>query len=259
LSSTESTAARFNAIAAVYDETREPLSRGALDKIESTLNRDGCRKLLEAGVGTGRIAIPLSQRGFDIVGIDVSPGMLAWAKKKGLGRLIMADGNLPPFRRKAFDAVVMAHVLHLLEDPAKTFKALEEIASREVVVLTRARDGAHRNPDDSRAVIYEAIRRAATELGYVTPPVGGWQRNFMREVEFLARLPPNELLTIQDVSGVTTLEERLKHMEKRAYGWSYSFPEEAFHKVIERAKSSLDPSMEVKFRRVERMAIWKVG
>lgn len=259
MSSTETTAARFNAIADVYDETREPLSQGALDKIASTLSRDGCRKLLEAGVGTGRIAIPLAQRGFDIVGIDVSPGMLAWAKKKGVRRLIVADGNLPPFRRKTFDAVIMAHVLHLLEDPPKTFKALGEIASREIVVLTRARDGAHRDPDESRAVIWEAIRKAAMELGYATPPVGGWQRNFMREVEYLDRSPPSELVTIQDVSGVTTLVERLKHMEKRAYGWSYSFPEEVFHKVIERAKSSLDPNMKVKFRRVERMAIWKIG
>lgn len=259
MSSTETTAARFNAIAEVYDETREPLSQGALDKIASTLTQDGCRKLLEAGVGTGRIAIPLAHRAFDIVGIDISPGMLAWAKKKGLERLIVADGNQPPFRRKTFDAVIMSHVLHLLEDPAKTFKALGEVVSREIVVLTRARDGANRDPDESRATIWKAIRKAATELGYVTPPVGGWQRNFMREVEFLAKSPPDKLVTIQDVSGVTTLAERLKHMEKRAYGWSYSFPEEAFRKVIERAKSSLDPNMEVKFRRVERMAIWKVG
>jgi SAM-dependent methyltransferase len=37
---------------------------------------------LELGVGTGRIAIPLSQRGIDVHGIDLAPAMVARLKEK---------------------------------------------------------------------------------------------------------------------------------------------------------------------------------
>lgn len=38
--------------------------------------------ILELGVGTGRIAIPLAQAGFSVVGIDSSPAMLTVARSK---------------------------------------------------------------------------------------------------------------------------------------------------------------------------------
>jgi ubiquinone/menaquinone biosynthesis C-methylase UbiE len=258
LSSTEATATRFNAAAEVYDETRQPLSGEALDRIASVLARDGCKTLLEAGVGTGRIAIPLAQRGFDITGIDVSPGMLTKARKKGVEGLIAADGSLPPFRGKAFDAVIMAHVLHLLEGPARTFEALEAVASKEIVVLSRARDSAHRDPDDSREIVWEAIRKASAELGHILPTRREWERNSAREVEFLSKFPPDELITLQDLSGTTTLAERMKFMEQTARGWPDSLPEDILPKVIERARSSLDPRAKIKFRRVEQMRLWKL-
>lgn len=258
MSSTEATASRFNTVADIYDETREPLSGEALDRIASILVRDGCRTLLETGVGTGRVAIPLKQRGFGVVGIDVSPGMLARAKMKGVENLITADGNLPPFRGKIFDAVIMAHVLHLLDDPLKTFKVLAEIASKEIVVLMRARDSAHRDPDDSRTIIWDAIRKASAELGYSTPTMEGWRRVSLREAEFLSKFPPTEVITVHDVSGVTTLGERLEFIEKRAYGRSDSLPKGALPNVIDRVRSSLDADMKIKFRRVEQMAIWKL-
>ena len=37
---------------------------------------------LELGVGTGRIALPLSQRGVRVHGIDVSPAMIAQLRAK---------------------------------------------------------------------------------------------------------------------------------------------------------------------------------
>lgn len=255
VNSTKTTAARFNTVADTYDETREPLSGEALDRIASILSRDWCRMLLEVGVGTGRIAVPLMQRGFDITGIDVSHSMLARAKSKGVEGLIVADGNLPPFRRKAFDAVIMAHVLHLLDDPFKTFEALSEMASREIVILKRARD---KDPDDSRRIIWEAVKKSSAELGYSMPARGLRQLNSLRETEFLSKLPPTELVAIQDVSGVARLGERMRFMEKNASGWPDSLPEDALPKVIERARSSLDPNTEIKFRRVEQMAIWKL-
>ena len=42
-------------------------------------------RVLELGIGTGRIALPLKERGVDIHGIDASPAMTACLKRKKLG------------------------------------------------------------------------------------------------------------------------------------------------------------------------------
>ena len=39
-------------------------------------------KILDVGCGTGRLAIPLNEMGYDVVGIDLSEGMLAVMKEK---------------------------------------------------------------------------------------------------------------------------------------------------------------------------------
>src|SRR5687768_3124067 len=38
--------------------------------------------ILELGVGTGRVAIPLAQEGYDVVGLDASASMLAVARER---------------------------------------------------------------------------------------------------------------------------------------------------------------------------------
>jgi len=40
------------------------------------------RKLLELGCGAGRIALPLAQPGFDVVGLDNQPEMLQKAEER---------------------------------------------------------------------------------------------------------------------------------------------------------------------------------
>lgn len=42
-------------------------------------------RILDAGCGTGRVAIELARRGYDLVGIDVDPAMLDQARAKSAG------------------------------------------------------------------------------------------------------------------------------------------------------------------------------
>jgi SAM-dependent methyltransferase len=71
-------------VAATYDETESPMFDPAV--IEPTVDfleelSDGGR-VLELGIGTGRIALPLAGRGVEVHGIDLSRAMVARLKAK---------------------------------------------------------------------------------------------------------------------------------------------------------------------------------
>lgn len=42
----------------------------------------GCTRILELGVGTGRVALPLAEAGFHVIGVDLSAPMLNRARKR---------------------------------------------------------------------------------------------------------------------------------------------------------------------------------
>jgi 2-polyprenyl-3-methyl-5-hydroxy-6-metoxy-1,4-benzoquinol methylase len=53
----------------------------------------GC-EILDVGAGTGRLAIPLSQAGFQVTAVDASRGMLDVLKRKDTNKLITTHQNL---------------------------------------------------------------------------------------------------------------------------------------------------------------------
>jgi SAM-dependent methyltransferase len=225
------------------------------------LSGAGIRTILEAGIGTGRIALPLQQRNFQMFGVDLSRGMLTKARGKGIQSVVLADANHLPLRDKQFDAALMAHVIHLLENPAETFESLRRVATKEIVVLVRKRDGTTgADTDEGRVPVRETFRRIAAEQGYRLPErPGGWGDGFFRkESEFLAAFPPSDLITVEDELIVTTIRERLSFFQRRAYGHPSEIPEEAFHRIMQAVMEAVDADREVRLQRVEQMAIWRM-
>ncbi|HKN39472.1 MAG TPA: class I SAM-dependent methyltransferase [Acidimicrobiia bacterium] len=91
------------------------------------------RSVLDAGSGTGRVAIELARRGLDVVGVDADPGMLAAARAKAPDldwvladlsdfELVAADG------RRRFDAAVMAGNVMIFVVPGTEGAVLEHVA-----------------------------------------------------------------------------------------------------------------------------------
>jgi SAM-dependent methyltransferase len=66
-------------IAGVYDRYFGEVDEGAIDLLEE-LAAGG--QVLELGIGTGRIALSLHQRGVRVSGIDASPAMIARLREK---------------------------------------------------------------------------------------------------------------------------------------------------------------------------------
>lgn len=107
----------FDPVAHLYDATRQA-PEWAYDALPSLLELAGRdARLLEAGVGTGRIASRLLALGANLTGIDLSAAMMARLKQKNPGaRLALADATRLPFPAAAFDAVITSHVMHLIPD-----------------------------------------------------------------------------------------------------------------------------------------------
>ncbi|HKM98906.1 MAG TPA: class I SAM-dependent methyltransferase [Candidatus Binataceae bacterium] len=80
-------------IADVYDQY--PTTPGNADQVVEVLAAlAGKRRVLELGIGTGRIALPLAARGFKVSGIDASPKMVEKLREKPGGDAIpVAIGN----------------------------------------------------------------------------------------------------------------------------------------------------------------------
>lgn len=110
----------FDRAAGYYDETRG-FPPGVEERVAELFARAGGldrgSRVLELGIGTGRIALPLAARGVRVVGVDLSAPMLArLVEKRGALAVspVRADAARLPFRDAAFDAVIGVHVFHLI-------------------------------------------------------------------------------------------------------------------------------------------------
>jgi SAM-dependent methyltransferase len=80
-------------IADVYDHWPR-LPANTERAVEFLAAAAGRGPILELGIGTGRLALPLAQRGFAVQGIDASPAMVAKLRAKpGGDRITIVMGN----------------------------------------------------------------------------------------------------------------------------------------------------------------------
>jgi len=78
-------------VAGVYDEWHSEYDPLAIDAL-AELAQNG--KALELGIGTGRIALPLSERNVEVYGIDAAPSMISRLRSKpGADRITVTQGS----------------------------------------------------------------------------------------------------------------------------------------------------------------------
>src|SRR3954465_12797242 len=105
---------------------------GEADLVESLLRDSGATRVLDAGCGTGRVAIELAHRGFSVVGIDSDATMLHTARAKA-PELTWVHADLVEMDSHVgteFDVVVAAGNVMIFLAPGSERSVVDQLAAR---------------------------------------------------------------------------------------------------------------------------------
>ena len=233
----------FDRVADCYDATRA-LPPDALAAITGGIARAlrdvaPAPSLLEVGVGTGRIAVPLATEGIRLTGIDIAPAMLAHLRaKRPEVAIALADATSLPFPSATFDGVLFVHILHLLPDPAPALRAAQA-ATRSGGILLYGRTDHAEHP--RRQVIARA-RALVREIAGVD--VASRERNHTADRTFAdhARSVGAPLAQATLARWVEHFSGRglLTALANRTYSSTWAISEAAMPELLRRLTPQVD-------------------
>jgi SAM-dependent methyltransferase len=115
--------------AADYDQIFPDVAPGMIDRL-AELARGG--RVLELAIGTGRVALPLRERGLDISGIDISSEMISRLRQKPGGTdlpVTVGDFADVEFEGKFALVYLVANTLFCLLDQNEQVRCFQNVAS----------------------------------------------------------------------------------------------------------------------------------
>lgn len=232
----------FDRVADVYDATRglppDVASTICQEIADELLRVSDTPRLLEVGIGTGRMAVPLAASGVRVTGIDISTGMLALlrAKRRDID-VMLAEASRPPLRTASFNGALFVHILHLVPDARATVEAIVPLVLRGGVILhgQDGRAGGLRGEADA------TIEAAITEITGLASDL--WQQRdegrLLCEHAVLAAGGTTDERAVVRWTSNTTGRRMLERLARKDYSSSWRIPDEALPAVLERATAEV--------------------
>jgi ubiquinone/menaquinone biosynthesis C-methylase UbiE len=148
---------------------------GATRELLRLCRIDDAREVLEVGCGIGVGPANLARsHGCRVVGIDRSPRMIEWAKRRAREHgvddrveLLVADVTRLPFEDSRFDVVIAESVLAFVDD--------REQAMREMVRVTKPGGRVGINESIWTRELPPDVAELARNMGAEVQPVGTWR------------------------------------------------------------------------------------
>ena len=234
----------FDRAAGYYDETRglpPEVAERVADRIEATVGPDA--RLVEVGVGTGRVALPLHRRGRRVLGVDLSAPMLeryrAKAGRLGLGPppLVRGDATRLPLRDGCADAVLEVHVLHLIPRWRQALaEARRVLAPGGTVLIGR---GGHREVHGPRDDVLRRFERLATAAGGGPAKLGATDDD-AKVAELTAHggaAEPLEPIAWEDEQSYASA---LDLVERRRFSYMWRLPDDVWRTATDRLRAELE-------------------
>ena len=183
-------------------------------------------RVLEVGTGPGFFAILLRERGYDVTAIDLTPAMLAEAKKnagKLAGKICWMEMNAEAldFEDASFDVVVSRNLTWNLPHPDKAYAEWARVMKPGGLLLNFDANWYSYLFDDEAQAAYDRDRANSAEQGVLDQNVG---ENFDVMEDIARRVP---LSNIRRPEWDLTLLQRLGlHAEADEQIWQCVWSEE---------------------------------
>jgi ubiquinone/menaquinone biosynthesis C-methylase UbiE len=225
----------FDRAADFYDRTRrtdEASIAETLDLLERELR--GRTRVLEIGVGTGAVALPLAARAVRVTGVDLALPMMRKLVEKAGGRspvpLAQADATRLPFRDAAFEGAYARWVLHLIPAWRAVVAELCRVVGAGGTILLE--------PGGHRGRWTPVMERVLNEVGPEAGPVGYDGRGGFDLLDEAFR---SHGAVPRDVPGITmpgsgTLREFFEEAGAKSYSWTWKVPEDELRSGLERVR-----------------------
>lgn len=220
----------FDRAASIYDDTRAIPAEASARVTQAILDlAPPDRPLLEAGVGTGRIAAPLLRGGAPLIGVDLSGEMMRRLRAKvEHAPLAQADVSRLPFPTASFGVVLTVHVLHLVGPWRDALREFRRVLIPGGLYLNSHN---YRHTDSPYHRLRERWHALVEARGYA------WRRpGAQDEEEVLAEVQAMgaqvELLTVTQWAGAVTVQEVLNDIAARTSSDTWGVPGEALTETL---------------------------
>lgn len=224
----------FDRAAAFYDATRvtdEQTLRGVVDLLEREVAATN-GPVLEIGVGTGALALPLAARGVPVVGVDLSGAMMGRIAEKGGGvALAGADATRLPFDDDCFVGAYARWVLHLI--PAWR-GAVDELCR-----VTRSGGVIAIEPGGFSGRWREVMDRMVEEIGPDALPVGLFRDHEPVALDEAFAAAGAEPLGIVEIPGhfAGSLRRFFDEAKGRTYSWTWRASDADLERAVAAVRS----------------------
>lgn len=115
-----------------------PTQTMSTSKIDELLPLVTGNKILDVGCGPGTFVNVLTTRGFEAVGIDITPKFIAFARKNHQGKFLVADATKLPFESKTFDTVFVRSVLEHLDNDIKALREALRVGKKVIIIVPQS-------------------------------------------------------------------------------------------------------------------------
>ena len=142
------------------------------------------QRILDVGTGIGFLALPLAERGHDVVGIDLSDEMILKARERAKERgldldLRIGDAESLDLEDESFDAVVSRWVLWTLPNPENAIREWKRVVRTGGKVYAFTSDFSGKNGGRSRGI----KRNLGMLMISITERRSAWTQHYDKHVE----------------------------------------------------------------------------